>query len=71
MLDKLLSEIKKNNYKSISKAISLVENNDFNLPSVSEPVPINIISNRIDANDDKTLDNNEIQSFIKQQIFNQ
>ncbi len=31
MLDKLLSEIKKNNYKSISKAISLVENNDFNL----------------------------------------
>jgi len=31
VLDKLLSEIKKNNYKSISKAISLVENNDFNL----------------------------------------
>ena len=31
MLDKILSEIKKNNYKSISKAISLVENNDFNL----------------------------------------
>ena len=31
MLDKLLSEVKKNNFKSISKAISLVENNDFNL----------------------------------------
>lgn len=47
------------------------KNNDFNLPSVSEPAPINIISNLIDANDDNTLDNNEIQSFIKQRIFNQ
>ena len=31
MFDKLLSEIKKNNYKSISKAISLVENNNTDL----------------------------------------
>ena len=31
MFDKLLSEIKKNNYKSISKAISHVENNNFDL----------------------------------------
>ena len=31
MFEKLLSEIKKNNYKSISKAISHVENNNFDL----------------------------------------
>ena len=31
MYEKLLSEIKKNNYKSISKAISHVENNNFDL----------------------------------------
>lgn len=31
MLDKLLSEIKQNNYRSISKAISLVENNNTDL----------------------------------------
>ena len=31
MFEKLLSEVKKNNYKSISKAISHVENNNFDL----------------------------------------
>ena len=48
MLDKLLSEVKKNNFKSISKAISLVENNDFNLVNkISSFFPFNKKAHRI------------------------
>ena len=48
MLDKLLSEVKKNNFKSISKAISLVENNDFNLVNkISSFFPFNKKPHRI------------------------
>ena len=48
MLDKLLSEVKKNNFKSISKAISLVENNDFNLVNkISSFFPFNKKTHRI------------------------
>ncbi len=48
MFDKLLSEIKKNNYKSISKAISLVENNNTDLINeISSYFPINKKVHRI------------------------
>mgnify|MGYP001462138132 FL=1 len=48
MFDKLLSEIKKNNYKSISKAISLVENNNTDLINeISSCFPISKKVHRI------------------------
>tara|TARA_Y100000389_G_scaffold51167_1_gene46899 strand:- start:4543 stop:5487 length:945 start_codon:yes stop_codon:yes gene_type:complete len=48
VFDKLLSEIKKNNYKSISKAISLVENNNTDLINeISSYFPINKKVHRI------------------------
>tara|TARA_S200000501_G_C20809462_1_gene737695 strand:- start:284 stop:1228 length:945 start_codon:yes stop_codon:yes gene_type:complete len=48
VFDKLLSEIKKNNYKSISKAISLVENNNTDLINeISSCFPISKKVHRI------------------------